>query len=118
MRRTYSYPKLVVLLTLSLVRARDVFDASSHKRSKRADPNYVLPLTLQPTVLQQTVPHDERIDGVILPSLRDALIREVPHLELTDVFQDLLDGLTVHSAEAPLDPINWEVHESFMRQYP
>ena len=42
--------------------------------SFRVNHKYSLPASLRPTHIQQTVPHECAIDGVIFPSVRDAMI--------------------------------------------
>lgn len=47
---------------------------SYHMRNKRQNPAYVLPPSLRPTNLQQSIPHEPIYDGIIFASLRDRLI--------------------------------------------
>jgi len=92
---------------------------SYHMRSKLANPGYILPLALAPTSMQILTPHDQRIDTVIWPSMRDRLISH-SELELPTVLAKLLENISVHPTnelQDLLDSNYWEIGEAFVRKY-
>ncbi|GAA94125.1 uncharacterized protein L969DRAFT_93508 [Mixia osmundae IAM 14324] len=87
-----------------------------HLENRKKDPSYHLPPTLRPTSLQCTVSHDQCIDGLLWPNLRDALITKKAEINLYPFLSDLVKESVIHQ-ENCLDPNNWEMSERFMRKY-
>ncbi|KIW01731.1 uncharacterized protein PV09_06908 [Verruconis gallopava] len=81
------------------------------------------PVTLRPTLLQQTVEHHPWIDLMPLPTMRDNILR-VNYFDDTPLCHDIVDnrqcmgdwsGLIVWGD--PWNPYNWEITESFAKNW-
>lgn len=92
---------------------------------------YMLPPSLRPTPVQQTIPHEHAIDGVLFPSVRDRMILLRGRYDLLEAFQGyvtevryrgawgqttLTAQFTLHGDDA-LDHRNWEASERWLTQF-
>ncbi|TVY83325.1 hypothetical protein LSUE1_G001754 [Lachnellula suecica] len=86
-----------------------------------------IPLSLQPTLLQQTVPHEAWIDCIPLGAMRDNLILNLGRFDEDDLCCDMTGGLYEGFDDVQLrgmlvwsDPWcadGWEVTEGFARKW-
>lgn len=88
-----------------------------------------LPLTLLPTILQQTVPHGDWIDMFPCPEGRDRLIRATGLFDEDDLWADCVGGLFegfpddeverrgMIAWSPPWDITGWEMSEGFLRKW-
>lgn len=83
-----------------------------------------LPPSLQPTIIQRSIPHHPWLDLLPVPHMRDNLIRAGDFEEETQLCLDMKgsgnagsekNGIIVWSD--PWDPAGWEVTESFARSW-
>lgn len=91
-------------------------DARYHLEQYKKDSSYNLPACLRPTVFQRTVPHDNFIDGIVWPHLRDKLIVNKGTFDLADCLHELLSNTIIHSDD-PIDTDAWEVGEGWFVKY-
>lgn len=54
--------------------------------SFRINHEYMLPPSLRPTPVQQTIPHEHAIDGILFPSVRDRMILLRGRYDLLEAF--------------------------------
>ncbi|KAJ5972723.1 uncharacterized protein N7479_002641 [Penicillium vulpinum] len=83
-----------------------------------------LPPSLQPTMIQRSIPHHPWLDLLPVPSMRDNLIRAGDFEEETQLCLDMKGSGNEHSGRTgiivwsdPWDPAGWEVTESFARSW-
>jgi hypothetical protein len=91
-------------------------DGRYHLEQYKKDPSYNLPTSLRPTVFQRTVPHDQFIDGIIWPQMRDNLIMHKATFDLADCLHELLMNSIIHSDDIT-DTDAWEVGEGWFIKY-
>ncbi|KFY01834.1 hypothetical protein V490_00762 [Pseudogymnoascus sp. VKM F-3557] len=89
----------------------------------------LLPPTLLPTILQQTVPHGDWIDMFPCPEVRDSLIRAAGMIDEDDLWADCIGGLYegfpddeierrgLIAWSPPWDIAGWEMSEGFLRKW-
>jgi hypothetical protein len=89
----------------------------------------LLPLTLLPTTLQQTVPHGDWIDLFPCPEGRDRLIRAAGTFDEDELWADCIGGLYegfpddeierrgIIAWSPPWDITGWEMSEGFLRKW-
>ncbi|KAI1757600.1 hypothetical protein F4782DRAFT_479201 [Xylaria castorea] len=89
----------------------------------------LLPSTLLPTTIQQTVPHGDWIDMFPCPEARDRLIRAVGTFDEDDLWADCIGGLYegfpddeverrgIIAWSPPWDITGWEMSEGFLRKW-
>lgn len=89
----------------------------------------LLPPTLLPTTLQQTVPHGDWIDMFPCPEARDRLIRAVGTFDEDELWADCIGGLFegfpdeeierrgIIAWSPPWDISGWEMSEGFLRKW-
>ncbi|KAL1925026.1 uncharacterized protein VTP21DRAFT_4680 [Calcarisporiella thermophila] len=75
-----------------------------------------IPETIMPTVLQQMIPHDERIDVIPCPHLRDNMIMFADSYDIDAVCYDLLAMSTCQGD--PMMPYSWGLKDAFYEKYP
>ncbi|KAI8971937.1 hypothetical protein BDF20DRAFT_887364 [Mycotypha africana] len=75
-----------------------------------------IPLTIRPTLLQLTVPHDPRIDLIPTPQMRDRMILFKDQFDLDDCFRCLLSGSVFHGGD-PAVAGNWQLPAEFFDNY-
>lgn len=89
----------------------------------------LLPPSLIPTILQQTVPHPDWIDTFPCPEARDRLILAIGKFDEDDLWADCIGGLFegfpddemerrgLIAWSPPWDISGWEMSEGFMRKW-
>ncbi|RYO89832.1 hypothetical protein DL762_003016 [Monosporascus cannonballus] len=89
----------------------------------------LLPSTLLPTILQQTVPHGDWIDLFPFPEGRDRLIRAAGTFDEDELWADCIGGLYegfpddeverrgIIAWSPPWDITGWEMSEGFLRKW-
>ncbi|KAH8688971.1 hypothetical protein BGW36DRAFT_442097 [Talaromyces proteolyticus] len=89
----------------------------------------LLPSTLLPTTLQQTVPHGDWIDLFPYPEVRDRLIRASSTFDEDELWADCIGGLYegfpddeiqrrgIIAWSPPWDITGWEMSEGFLRKW-
>ncbi|ODM22436.1 hypothetical protein SI65_00024 [Aspergillus cristatus] len=84
----------------------------------------MLPVSLQPTVLQRSVEHHPWLDLFPLPRMRDNMIELGDALDEYQLCEDLMGFWNTHQNDSmlvvwgdPWDPRNWEVTEQFLRKW-
>lgn len=89
----------------------------------------LLPSSLLPTALQQTVPHGDWIDMFPCPKARDSLIRAIGSFDEDDLWADCIGGLYegfpddevekrgIIAWSPPWDITGWEMSEGFVRKW-
>ncbi|SNX83022.1 uncharacterized protein MEPE_01728 [Melanopsichium pennsylvanicum] len=87
-----------------------------HLYNRHLNPNYSLPPILKPTPLQQSTPHDQAIDSLPFPSIRDKLI-QMPGLDLHSVCIDLVRFLCQSDGDINSER-NWVLGLPFWIRYP
>ncbi|KAF9520399.1 hypothetical protein BS47DRAFT_1378924 [Hydnum rufescens UP504] len=87
-----------------------------HLDNYKRSPGYFLPTSLRPTLVQRTVPHDNLIDGVVYPEIRDRMILLKDRFDLAECLTMLLWSTIVHGDDV-LAHINWELGEDWLRTY-
>ncbi|KAK0762741.1 hypothetical protein N5P37_005559 [Trichoderma harzianum] len=75
------------------------------------------PASLEPTLLQKTIPHPPVIDIIPFPGVRNRLIRSLDVIDLGKLSQDLVDGAFRVWGHAAWDGMGWEVTEAFARRW-
>ncbi|ORX48198.1 hypothetical protein DM01DRAFT_1338668 [Hesseltinella vesiculosa] len=75
-----------------------------------------VPFSIQPTVLQLTIPHDPRIDLIPTPHMRDRMIIFREQFDLDDCFRCLLSGSVFHGGD-PAAAGNWQLPKIFFEKY-
>jgi len=88
------------------------YHLDNYKRST----GYFLPSSLRPTLVQRTVPHDNLIDGVVYPEVRDRMILLKDRFDLAECLTTLLWSTIVHGDDV-LAHTNWELGEDWLRTY-
>ncbi|KAL7904903.1 hypothetical protein GGI35DRAFT_189723 [Trichoderma velutinum] len=79
--------------------------------------NSSTPASLEPTLLQKTIPHPPVIDIIPFPGVRNRLIRSLDVIDLGKLSQDLVDGAFRVWGHAAWDGTGWEVSEAFARRW-
>ncbi|KAJ5363417.1 uncharacterized protein N7496_009130 [Penicillium cataractarum] len=89
----------------------------------------ILPSTLLPTTLQQTVPHGDWVDLFPCPEGRDRLIRAAGTFDEDELWSDCIGGLYqgfpddeierrgIIAWSPPWDIMGWEMSEGFLRKW-
>ncbi|KAJ4254471.1 hypothetical protein NW762_010070 [Fusarium torreyae] len=89
----------------------------------------LLPSSMLPTILQQTVPHSDWIDMFPCPEARDSLIRATGTFDEDDLWADCVGGLYegfpddemerrgIIAWSPPWDISGWEMSEGFVRKW-
>ncbi|CEG84341.1 hypothetical protein RMATCC62417_18158 [Rhizopus microsporus] len=75
-----------------------------------------VPVAVQPTLLQLTIPHDPRIDLIPTPHMRDRMILFRDQFDLDDCFRCLLSGSVFHGGD-PAVAANWQLPAEFFEKY-
>lgn len=106
----------------------DCVDEVIHTLHWPAQPE-LLPATLLPTPLQQTVPHGDWIDLFPCPQSRDHLIRAAGSFDEDELWADCIGGLYegfpddemekrgIIAWSPPWDVSGWEMSEGFLRKW-
>ncbi|ORY29518.1 hypothetical protein BCR39DRAFT_531931 [Naematelia encephala] len=87
-----------------------------HLNNFRVNHSYSLPLSLRPTRVQRTIPHEHAIDGFIFPSIRDRMILLRGRYDLVEAFHGMLNEYTIHGQDV-LDHNNWEISEKWLQDF-
>jgi len=87
-----------------------------HLDNFKRNPNYCLPLSLRPTLVQKTVPHESVMDNILHPELRDRMILLRARYSLPDCLIDYRRNIVLHGDDV-LAHSNWEISEPFLRKY-
>lgn len=87
-----------------------------HLNNFRINHEYKLPLSLMPTTVQRTMPHEHAIDGILFPSIRDRMILLRGKYDLIEAFHGYITEFTLHGDDA-LDHRNWEASERWLRDF-
>ncbi|KAF9452047.1 hypothetical protein P691DRAFT_805857 [Macrolepiota fuliginosa MF-IS2] len=87
-----------------------------HLDNFKRNPNYCLPLSLRPTLVQKTVPHESVMDNILHPELRDRMILLRARYSLPDCLIDYRRSIVLHGDDV-LAHSNWEISEPFLRKY-
>ncbi|PWY68507.1 hypothetical protein BO94DRAFT_569830, partial [Aspergillus sclerotioniger CBS 115572] len=84
-------------------------------------PTTTIPVSLQPTNLQKTLPHHPWFDIFPFPAMRDNFLQAEGMFDEDDLCHDLMGFWDSRREEAtllvwgvPWDPMNWEVTEGFV----
>jgi hypothetical protein len=84
----------------------------------------IIPPSLLPTPIQQTLPHHPWLDFFPFPRMRDGLIVAGDSIDDAELCHDLMafwdtrnTGATLLVWGAPWEPGNWEVTEAFVRKW-
>jgi len=88
-----------------------------HLDNFRRNPTYCLPRSLNPTLVQRTVPHEQIIDSIPFPEFRDRMILLKDRYLLPEVCHGLFMNCTIHGDDV-LQHTNWELHRPFLEKYP
>ncbi|KAI8089968.1 uncharacterized protein BX664DRAFT_334333 [Halteromyces radiatus] len=75
-----------------------------------------VPFSIQPSILQLTIPHDPRIDLIPTPHMRDRMILFREQFDLDDCFKCLLSGSVFHGGD-PAIAANWQLPKVFFEKY-
>ncbi|KAL7949281.1 hypothetical protein V8C42DRAFT_310466 [Trichoderma barbatum] len=75
------------------------------------------PTSLEPTLLQKTIPHPPLIDIIPFPGVRNRLIRSLDVIDLAKLSEDLVDGAFRVWGHAAWDGTGWEVSETFAQRW-
>ncbi|KAI9035691.1 DUF3425 domain-containing protein [Aspergillus affinis] len=85
---------------------------------------YTLPVNLQPTAIQRSIPHHPWLDLLPVPQMRDNLILAGDFEEEAQLCLDMKGNGSAPSGRSgvivwsdPWDPAGWEVTESFVRSW-
>lgn len=89
---------------------------SYHLNNYRLNPNYTLPSLLKPTPLQLSTPHDQALDSLPWPAIRDKLI-QMPNIETHSVIIDLVRFLSPGDGDVHSEK-NWVLTLPFFIRYP
>lgn len=88
-----------------------------------------LPESLHPTHLQQTVPHEEWVEGIVHPVMRDNIIRAIGTFDEDQLWSDTIGGLFegfpdseverrgVICWSSPWHYSGWEMSEGFLKRW-
>lgn len=88
-----------------------------------------LPASLHPTHLQQTVPHEEWVEGIVHPVMRDNIIRAIGTFDEDQLWSDTIGGLFegfpdseverrgVICWSTPWHFSGWEMSEGFLKRW-
>ncbi|KAL7933099.1 hypothetical protein V8C35DRAFT_304921 [Trichoderma chlorosporum] len=79
--------------------------------------HFAVPTSLEPTLLQKTIPHPPVIDIIPFPGVRNRLLRSLDVIDLDKLSQDLVDGAFRVWGHTTWDGIGWEVSETFARRW-
>ncbi|KAI9025829.1 hypothetical protein CLU79DRAFT_66004 [Phycomyces nitens] len=74
------------------------------------------PFTIQPTLLQLTIPHDPRIDLIPTPHMRDRMILFRDQFDLDDCFRCLVGNSVFHGGDPALAG-NWQLAPEFFEKF-
>ncbi|KAF8325279.1 uncharacterized protein EI90DRAFT_3073689 [Cantharellus anzutake] len=88
------------------------YHLDNYKRSSQ----YFLPASLRPTLVQRSVPHDNLIDGIVYPEIRDRMILLKDRFDLAECLSMFLWTSIVHDDDV-LAHSNWELGEDWLRRY-
>ncbi|KAI9301308.1 hypothetical protein BJ944DRAFT_243396 [Cunninghamella echinulata] len=75
-----------------------------------------VPFSIQPTLLQLTIPHDPRIDLIPTAHMRDRMILFREQFDLDDCFKCLLSSSVFHGGD-PAEAGNWQLPKEFFEKY-
>ena len=102
--------------------------ARSHFASKGVETTFIdcLPLSLQPTIFQLTIPHHPWIDLLPVPELRDSLLRRGPNsFDAAELCRDMRGFQQVEGGRGGVavwgqswDPYGWEISPAFAQKWP
>ncbi|KXN86350.1 hypothetical protein AN958_10212 [Leucoagaricus sp. SymC.cos] len=81
-----------------------------HLDNFKRNPNYCLPLSLRPTLVQNVM------DNILHPELRDRMILLRARYSLPDCLIDYRRSIVLHGDDV-LAHSNWEIGEPFLRKY-
>lgn len=86
---------------------------SGADRSPPASPD--VPLSLQPTTIQQATVHFRGIDRFPFPKLRDNVITMVAFFDEDELVRDfhMMPTFTIRLGGAPWDPSAWKIEKPF-----
>ncbi|KAH7100559.1 hypothetical protein BKA62DRAFT_237969 [Auriculariales sp. MPI-PUGE-AT-0066] len=87
-----------------------------HLDNYRRNPQYHLPPSLRPSLIQRTIPHDTVIDGIPLPELRDRMILFKGRYDLAACVFSFGTMSKVHGTDV-LSMNNWELGRPWLTQY-
>ncbi|KAK4687397.1 hypothetical protein P7C73_g2728, partial [Tremellales sp. Uapishka_1] len=87
-----------------------------HLNNFRLNHSYHLPISLRPTALQRTIPHELAIDGIIWPIIRDRMILYRGRYDLVSAFHGVMNDFAVHGDDT-LDHRNWEISEKWLLEF-
>lgn len=87
-----------------------------HLDNFKRNNQYCLPASLRPTWIQKSIPHESVIDGIVHSELRDRMILLRNRYDLVECMLDYRRAVTIHGDDV-LAHTNWEIGESFVRQY-
>ncbi|KIO34049.1 hypothetical protein M407DRAFT_166757 [Tulasnella calospora MUT 4182] len=88
-----------------------------HLDNFRRNPGYHLPRSLNPTLVQRTVAHEQIIDNIPFPELRDRMILLKERYSLAEVVHTLFMNCTIHGDDV-LAHENWELHKPWLEKFP
>ncbi len=97
-------------------KANSFLQLSYHIYNYRHNPNYSLPPFLKPTPLQMSTPHDQMIDALAWPAIRDKLV-QMPEIELHSFLIDLIRFLSPGDGDVNSER-NWVLTLPFFIRYP
>jgi hypothetical protein len=89
---------------------------STHSRTFDVSQS-LTPTSLEPTLLQKTVPHPPLVDIIPFPGVRNRLIRSLDVIDLEKLSHDLVDGAFRVWGNTTWDGTGWEVSEAFARRW-
>ncbi|ORZ17199.1 hypothetical protein BCR42DRAFT_491104 [Absidia repens] len=75
-----------------------------------------VPFSIQPSILQLTIPHDPRIDLIPTPHMRDRMILFRDQFDLDDCFKCLLSASVFHGGD-PAAAENWQLPKVFFEKF-
>jgi len=87
-----------------------------HLDNFRRNPAYHLPRSLNPTLVQRTIPHEQIIDSIPFPELRNRMILLKDRYALPEVIHSLFVNSTIHGDDV-LSHENWELHRPWLEKY-
>lgn len=79
--------------------------------------HFPAPTSLEPTLLQRTIPHPPVIDIIPFPGVRNRLLLSLDVIDLAKLSQDLINGAFRVWGHAAWDGTGWEVSEAFARRW-
>ena len=99
-------------------------DATSPWNTTCMPINSSCPVSLQPTLVQRTIPHHPWIDLFPIPRMRDNMLLAGDSYDEYELCNNLVDFCDVPSERTglviwgePWDPAGWEVSESFLKRW-